>query len=60
MDEGEEWDLDEALNRKLDDSYMGEHGRGLAITNSIADRIERYRIDSDNLTFCTVIDEEGF
>jgi anti-sigma regulatory factor (Ser/Thr protein kinase) len=58
MDEGEEWDLEEALNRKLDDAYMGEHGRGLAITNSIANRIERYRINMENLTYCTVIDEE--
>ncbi len=58
-DEGTEWDLDEALNRKLDESYMGIRGRGLAITNAIADRIERYRILSQNLTYCTIVDGEA-
>ncbi len=57
-DEGTEWDLEEALNRELDPAYMGERGRGLAITNSITDRIERYRVQSQNLTYCTIIDEE--
>ncbi len=57
-DEGREWDLDEALNRDLDDAYMGERGRGLAITNTITDRIERYRIQTQNLTYCTIVDEE--
>lgn len=57
-DEGMEWDLEEALNRDLDDAYMGERGRGLAITNTIADRIERYRIQNQNLTYCTIVDEE--
>ncbi|MDZ8117138.1 response regulator [Pontiella sp. NLcol2] len=57
-DEGAEWDLEEALNRELDDSYMGERGRGLAITNTITDRIERYRIQTQNLTYCTIVDEE--
>lgn len=57
-DEGEEWDLDEALNRELNESYMGERGRGLAITNTISNRIERYRVQSQNLTYCTVVDEE--
>ncbi len=59
-DEGDEWDLDEALARELDDTYMGERGRGLAITNAITDRIERYRVQSQNLTYCTVLDEERF
>ncbi|MDF7806796.1 SpoIIE family protein phosphatase [Pontiellaceae bacterium B12219] len=58
-DEGMEWDLEEALNRELDEAYMGERGRGLAITNSIADRIERYRVQMQNLTYCTIIDEEA-
>jgi sigma-B regulation protein RsbU (phosphoserine phosphatase) len=57
MDEGAEWDLEEALSRTLDEKHMGERGRGLAITNTIADRIERYRINSQNLTYCTVVDE---
>lgn len=58
VDEGAEWDLEEALSRELDDSYMGERGRGLAITNTITDRIERYRIQTQNLTYCTIVDEE--
>jgi sigma-B regulation protein RsbU (phosphoserine phosphatase) len=58
-DEGVEWDLEEALNRDLDEAYMGERGRGLAITNTIADRIERYRIQTQNLTYCTIVDEEA-
>lgn len=58
-DEGMEWDLEEALSRDLDDAYMGERGRGLAITNTIADRIERYRIQTQNLTYCTIVDEEA-
>jgi sigma-B regulation protein RsbU (phosphoserine phosphatase) len=58
-DEGIEWDLEEALNRDLDEAYMGERGRGLAITNRIADRIERYRIQTQNLTYCTIVDEEA-
>lgn len=58
QDEGREWDLEEALNRELDPAYMGERGRGLAITNSITDRIERYRVQSQNLTYCTIIDGE--
>ena len=58
-DEGMEWDLDEALNRDLDEAYMGERGRGLAITNTITDRIERYRIQTRNLTYCTIVDEEA-
>ncbi len=57
-DEGTEWDLEEALNRELDPAYMGERGRGLAITNSITDRIERYRVQTQNLTYCTIIDGE--
>jgi sigma-B regulation protein RsbU (phosphoserine phosphatase) len=57
-DEGLEWDLEEALNRDLDDAYMSERGRGLAITNTITDRIERYRIQTQNLTYCTIVDEE--
>ncbi|MEE9369492.1 MAG: response regulator [Pontiella sp.] len=57
-DEGTEWDLEEALNRELDPAYMGERGRGLAITNSITDRIERYRVQNQNLTYCTLIDGE--
>ncbi|MEI6891094.1 MAG: response regulator [Pontiella sp.] len=56
-DEGREWDLDEALNRNLDETYMGDRGRGLAITNTITDRIERYRIRKQNLTYCTLVDE---
>lgn len=58
-DEGTEWDLEEALNRELDEAYMGERGRGLAITNAITDRIERYRVQMKNLTYCTIIDGEG-
>jgi CheY-like chemotaxis protein/anti-sigma regulatory factor (Ser/Thr protein kinase) len=57
-DEGTEWDLDAALHRELDEAYMGERGRGLAITNAIADRIERYRVQTQNLTYCTIIDGE--
>ena len=56
-DEGMEWDLDEALNRELDETYMGERGRGLAITHTITDRIERYRVQKQNLTYCTIVDE---
>jgi sigma-B regulation protein RsbU (phosphoserine phosphatase) len=58
-DEGMEWDLEEALSRQLDEAYMGERGRGLAITNTIANRIERYRVQMQNLTYCTIVDEEG-
>lgn len=57
-DEGTEWDLEEALHRELDEAHMGERGRGLAITNTIADRIERYRVQSQNLTYCTIVDGE--
>ncbi len=56
-DKGAEWDLEEALSRELEDAYMGERGRGVAITNAITDRIERYRVQNQNLTFCTIIDE---
>lgn len=59
MDEGEEWNLEEALNHELDEAHMGERGRGLAITNTISDRIERYRINDENLTYCTIIDAEA-
>ncbi len=55
-DEGAEWDLAAALSREIDEAYMGERGRGLAITQSIADRIERFRVNSKNLTYCTVVD----
>jgi anti-sigma regulatory factor (Ser/Thr protein kinase) len=58
VDEGEEWNLEEALGRRLDDAYMGERGRGLAITNAVSDRIERYRVDDENTTYCTIIDQE--
>ncbi|MDF7823969.1 SpoIIE family protein phosphatase [Pontiellaceae bacterium B12227] len=57
-DEGKEWDLEEALNRELDETYMGERGRGLAITHTITERIERYRVQKQNLTYCTIVDEE--
>ncbi len=59
VDEGAEWNLEEALGYKLDEAYMGERGRGLAITNTISDRIERYRVNDENLTYCTIIDQEG-
>jgi sigma-B regulation protein RsbU (phosphoserine phosphatase) len=61
IDEGNEWELETALNRKIDETYMGERGRGLAITHAVADRIERYRVDTENLTYCTIIDtgEDG-
>jgi len=58
VDEGAEWDLETALGRELDEAYLGERGRGLAITNAIADRIERYRSNSKNLTYCTIVDQE--
>jgi sigma-B regulation protein RsbU (phosphoserine phosphatase) len=58
VDKGDEWDLEEALNREISDVYMGERGRGLVITHAIADRIERYRVDSENLTYCTILDQE--
>ena len=58
IDEGEEWDLEEALARELDDAYMGERGRGLAITNAVSDRIERYRVENENITYCTIVDQE--
>lgn len=58
-DQGAEWDLEEALNQELDEAYMEERGRGIAITNAIADRIERYRVQNQNLTYCTIIDEEA-
>ncbi len=58
-DQGAEWDLEEALSRELDEAYMGERGRGIAITNTIADRIERYRVQNQNLTYCTIVDEGG-
>ena len=58
IDEGEEWDLEEALSRELDEAYMGERGRGLAITNAVSDRIERYRGEDENITYCTIIDQE--
>jgi len=38
---------------------MGERGRGIGITNAIADRIERYRVQNHNLTYCTIVDEGG-
>ena len=57
-DKGDEWDLEKALGHTLDEMHMGERGRGLAITNTIANRIERYRTNSENLTYCTVIDGE--
>ena len=59
IDKGDEWDLDKALGRTLDEMHMGERGRGLAITNTITDRIERYRTDTENLTYCTIVDGEG-
>lgn len=59
VDEGMEWDLEAALHRELGEAYMGDRGRGVAITNAIADRIERYRVHSQNLTYCTIVDEEG-
>ncbi len=59
VDEGEEWNLEEALSHELDEAHMGERGRGLAITNTISDRIERYRMNDENLTYCTIIDQEG-
>ena len=58
VDEGAEWDLETALNRDVDEAYLGERGRGLAITNAIVDRIERYRMNSQNLTYCTLVDQE--
>jgi anti-sigma regulatory factor (Ser/Thr protein kinase) len=58
MDEGTEWDLEEALNNQLDEAYMGDRGRGLAITHAVSDRIEHYRVDEKNLTYCTIIDQE--
>lgn len=58
-DEGTEWNLEDALNRELDEAYMGERGRGLAITNAIADRIERYRVQMQNMTYCTIVDGEA-
>ncbi len=59
IDDGVEWDLEHAINRELDESHMGDRGRGLAITNAIVDRIERYRVNSKNITYCTIIDQEG-
>jgi len=59
VDEGAEWDLEEALGYELDAAHMGERGRGLAITNTISDRIERYRMNDENLTYCTIVDQEG-
>ncbi|RKX36066.1 MAG: hypothetical protein DRP64_18950, partial [Verrucomicrobia bacterium] len=59
VDEGEEWNLEEALSYELDEAYMGERGRGLAITNAISDRIERYRVNDENMTYCTIVDQEG-
>ncbi len=59
VDKGAEWNIEEALNHELDEAYMGERGRGLAITNAISDRIDRYRINDENLTYCTIIDQEG-
>ncbi|RKX43915.1 MAG: hypothetical protein DRP64_07580 [Verrucomicrobia bacterium] len=58
MDEGAEWDLEEALDYEQNAAHMGERGRGLAITNTISDRIERYRMNDENLTYCTIIDQE--
>jgi sigma-B regulation protein RsbU (phosphoserine phosphatase) len=58
MDQGEEWDLETALNREIEEEHMGERGRGLAITHSITDRIERYRVNTENLTYCTIVDAE--
>ncbi len=58
VDEGAEWDLETALHRDVDEAYLGERGRGLAITNAIVDRIERYRMNSQNLTYCTLVDQE--
>ena len=55
-DEGAEWDLEEALTREFDETDMGEGGRGVAITNAITDRIERYRVLRKNLTYCTIVD----
>lgn len=57
VDEGAEWDLETALHRDVDEARLGERGRGLAITNAIVDRIERYRINSQNLTYCTLVDQ---
>jgi len=58
VDKGGEWDLNEALNSEISDVYMGERGRGLAITHSIVDRIEQYRVESKNMTYCTIVDQE--
>jgi anti-sigma regulatory factor (Ser/Thr protein kinase) len=55
-DEGAEWDLEEALVRELDETDMAEGGRGVAITNAITDRIERYRVLRKNMTYCTIVD----
>jgi anti-sigma regulatory factor (Ser/Thr protein kinase) len=59
VDEGAEWDLDEALAEQRDVDHMGERGRGLAITHSITDRIERFRVNTENITYCTIVDEPG-
>ncbi|MEN7973433.1 MAG: response regulator [Verrucomicrobiota bacterium] len=58
VDRGAEWDLEKALSHELDEAYMGERGRGLAITNAISDRIERYRVNGENLTYCTIVAQE--
>ncbi len=57
-DSGAEWDVETALNLQLEEAYMRERGRGLVITQSIVDRIEHFRINSENLTFCTIIDQK--
>lgn len=56
IDKGDEWEVDDTLECNLDEAYMGERGRGLAIAHSIVDCIERYRVNAENMTYCTIVD----
>jgi phosphoserine phosphatase RsbU/P len=58
IDEGDEWDLEQALLHGRDPEYLSDRGRGLTITHSIVDRIERYRVNTENMTYCTIVDGE--
>lgn len=60
VDNGEEWDFEEERQKlAAQEKTMRDHGRGLAISHSICNRIEHYRIDADNISYCLVIDDDG-
>jgi anti-sigma regulatory factor (Ser/Thr protein kinase) len=58
IDEGKEWDIDWALYSDFNSTHLSDRGRGLVIANHIVDRIERYRVTPENITYCTLLDTQ--